>query len=83
MGGVGREGQKGTGSVKLQFPADDVEVPDERLHSTRVDHLAQMRLNSLRSSVETLRIQFPGIGSVLASQVEALADALAAGGRAA
>lgn len=66
--------------MTFQFPAGDVEIPDARSHSTRVDHLTQMRLNSLRSQVETLRQHFPGFGAVMAEQVEALAEAIAAGG---
>lgn len=69
--------------MTLQFPCGDVNLEDLGVHSTRVDHLTQMRLNSLRSFAETLSAQMPGTAAVLSREIEALAAAIAAGGKAA
>ena len=65
--------------MTLQFPCGDVHLEDLGVHSTRVDHLTQMRLNLVRSIAESIKTQMPGIGTVLSSAIEDLAAAIAAG----
>jgi hypothetical protein len=67
--------------MNFQFPCDDVQLEDLGVHTTRVDDLTRKRLNELRRTADSLRAQFPGFGGVLMAQVDALADAIAAGGK--
>jgi hypothetical protein len=68
--------------MTLSFPAGDVCLADLGIHSTRVDDLTRMRLNELRRTAAALTERFPGFGGVLSAQVDALAEAIAAGGKA-
>ena len=70
--------------MTLSFQGGDVDtdsLTDLGVHTTRVDDMTRKRLNELRRTAESLRAQFPGFGGVLMAQVDALADAIAAGGK--